>query len=155
MKELFLSSLTGNVNELRELLKSNIDLNIENEEGTTPLCIVSKCRPDLVKWFLERGANPNFVGKDQISPLHWAVEYDNEEIIKLLLSYGAKVDLVDSFKEIPLHWACWTGHLKSAMLLIEAGSNIMQKNHINRTPYDLVIQQHHEELLKYLESFMK
>jgi hypothetical protein len=51
MNRLFESSKTGNVRELKELLKTNIDLNIEDEDGTTPLCIVAKCRPDLVRMF--------------------------------------------------------------------------------------------------------
>lgn len=152
MRSLFESSLTGNVKELKEIFSSPFKLDIQNEEGTTPLCIVSKCRPDLVNWYLKLGADPNFVGSDQKSPLHWAVEYDNDEVIRSLLTHGARVDLIDSFKETPLHWACWTGHMKSAKLLIEAGSDIFAKNHIGKTPYDLVIQQEHTELLAYLAT---
>lgn len=155
MLQLFESSLTGNIKELKEILNHKIDLNIENKDGTTPLCIVSKCRPDIVKWYLEEGANPNFVGRDKISPLHWAVEYDNEEIISLLLNYGAQPSLVDSFNETPLHWACWTGHLKSARLLIDSGADILSKNHINRTPYDLAHQQEHIDLIEYLNQKLK
>lgn len=150
--QLFLNCSTGNVSELENILLTKINLNIENEAGTTPLCIVSKCRRDLVAMLIEHGADVNFIGKDKISPLHWAVEYDNDEIIKILLCAGANVLSRDQLHETPLHWAAWTGHIKSAKLLVEHGADPTTKNIGGTTPIQLAKMQKHSELSAYFES---
>lgn len=48
---------------------------------------------DSVQRLLDQGANPNFLGPDDRSPLHQAVWNDNLALAELLLRYGADVNL--------------------------------------------------------------
>ncbi|MCX7772204.1 MAG: ankyrin repeat domain-containing protein [Clostridia bacterium] len=147
---LFEACITGHVGELKALIQSGINLNVKIGEGDTPLCIVAKCRPDLVKLFIENGADVNQKSDSNISPLHWAVEYDNTDVVTHLLEAGANTEITDHSGETPLHWAGWTGHHKSAALIIAHGGNIKATNTSGKTPLDLAKMQEHTEMIRLL-----
>lgn len=151
-ERLFEACFTGNVSDLKKAIEECNDLNIKNKEGQTPLCFVSKCRYDLVKLLVENGADVNLQSDERISPLHWAVEYDNEEIVEYLLSKGADINSRDHSYETPLHWAGWTGHHKSARLLLACGANPLVENGGGFTPLDLARRQDHQKLISLFEE---
>jgi hypothetical protein len=47
---------------------------------------------DCTKLFLEKGFNPNYIGKNEFSALYYAVKNKFETGVRLLLEYGTKVD---------------------------------------------------------------
>ena len=47
---------------------------------------------DCTKLFLEKGYNPNYIGKNEFSALYYAVKNKFENGVRLLLEYGTKVD---------------------------------------------------------------
>lgn len=143
--------LHGNVQALNEALFYVKDVNIKNSNGETPLTIVSKLRPDLVKILIEKGAEVNLCDNNNISPLHWAVEYDNVEIIEYLLKNGAKTEIYDNLGETPLHWAAWTGHYKSAKILLEYGADKTVQNRGGVLPMDLAVRQGHKKVIELLK----
>lgn len=149
---LYESSVTGNVADFKKAIEHGADVNSKNSEGQTPLCLVSKCRIDLVKLLVEKGADVNLQSDDEISPLHWAVEYDNEEIVEYLLTHGAKTDSRDKLYETPVHWAAWTGHHRSAKLLLSYGGDPTLKNSGGITPIDLANRQGHIEVTKLFQE---
>lgn len=140
----------GNNADIAAMLAEPLDLDFHDDQGTTPLCVAAKCRPDIVKRLCAHGASVNFTGPDRISALHWAVEFDNDETIAVLLGQGADVHALDRLAETPLHWACWTGHAKSARLLLKAGADPHRPNAGGRIPFDLARLQDHPELLSLL-----
>lgn len=154
MIELFKACTTGHVGELKAVLKNCGNVNVKNEQGDTPLSIVSKCRFDLVKLLVEHGADVNLKSEEIISPLHWAVEYDNDEIVNYLLEQGADIGARDHSHEIPLHWAAWTGHHKVAKLLLTYGSSPLTKNGGGVTPLDLARRQEHHKLVELFEQHL-
>lgn len=151
-EKFFEACITGNVSDLKQALEECADLNIKNKEGQTPLCIVAKCRYDLVKLLTEKGADVNLQSDEQISPLHWAVEFDNEEIVEYLLSKGADINSRDHYYETPLHWAAWTGHHKSASILLAYGDNPLVENNSGFTPLDLAKRQGHQKVISLFEK---
>ena len=145
------ASITGNVNDFEEAIKLRADVNTKNAEGQTPLCMVAKCRLDLVKILIGNGADVNIQSDKGSAPLHWAVEYDNVDIVEYLLKNGANTELRDENYETPLHWAGWTGHYKSAKILLQYGANKNAQNGGGITPIDLAKRQGHSEVSKLLE----
>lgn len=146
------AAVTGNVTEFKKALNLGADINCKNSDGITVLCLVAKCRLDLVKLLVERGADVNLAGDDKITPLHWAVEYDNYEIVEYLLKAGAKTDLTDNLQETAVHWAAWTGHFKSAKMLLLHGGDPNRKNIGGFTPIDLARLQEHKTILELFED---
>lgn len=142
------AAVTGNVIAFKEAIELGADVNTKNLEGQTPLCIVAKCRFDLVKTLIENKADVNMQSDDKISPLHWAVEYDNVDIVEYLLKNGADTELRDGNYETALHWAAWTGHHKSAELLLQYGANKSVQNGEGITPIDLASRQGHNKVSK-------
>ena len=146
------ASVMGNVADFKRALESGEDVNAVFDDGKTALCNVSKCRADLVALLLNAGADPNIAGSDRITPLHWAVEYDNAEIVALLLNAGADTSARDGLGETPMHWAAWTGHHRCAERMLESGAEPHPKNGGGFTPLDLAKRQGHGEMVKLLEA---
>jgi ankyrin repeat protein len=62
-------------------------------------------RSDMLAVMLKNGADPNTIGKDSKSALHYAVENRDIESVRLLKDGGAKVDVKNSEGQTPLDYA--------------------------------------------------
>lgn len=142
---------TGNVKDLRAAIAAGEDVNARDENGQKVLSTVAKCRPDLVRLLLEHGADVNLADTGLTTPLHWAVEFDNDECIRLLLAHGADTRARDGLGEVPLHWAAWTGHVKAAQLLLEFDPKSDIPNGGGFIPLDLAMRQEHEAFVRLLK----
>ena len=142
---------TGNVKDFKRAISDGCDLSARDGNGETVLSIVAKVRPDLVRLLIENGVDVNHADDSGITPLHWAVEYDNEEAVRLLLDAGACTESSDSSGETPLHWAAWTGHAGSAALLLRYGADVSSANVRGVIPHELALQQEHYALARLLK----
>ncbi len=147
-------AITGNVQKFKEALENQENVNTKDENGQSVLSIVSKLRPDLVKILIRNGVDVNLADDNLITPLHWAVEYDNDEIVELLLQNGANPGVLDSLGERPLHWAAWTGHIRSAKVLLKYDREVLFENCGGFTPIDLAVQQEHHDLAELLQTYI-
>jgi len=102
------------INEVKNLLNSGASANETNKNGYTPLFIASsRGRMDMIKFLLDRGADPNkAVGwaEDEATPLIIATEKRNKEAMKLLLDKGAAPNKGDKNGWTPLHVASKRSH---------------------------------------------
>ncbi len=78
------------------LIAAGADLNLDGKKpGITPLAIASQvANVELVRYLLDKGADPNVVGNDGFTPLHLALmgtpdDKPSIEVVKLLLDHGA------------------------------------------------------------------
>ena len=96
----------------------------ESEYGSPPLfTAVEYGDPDVVKLFLETGANPNMKSAGGVSPLVAACEYRGETIAQLLLDYGADIDARNGHDEqAPIHMAVFMEQPGVVKLLCEHGA---------------------------------
>lgn len=60
----------------------------------------------------------------KITPVHWAVMYDDPKAIKILAQKGAKLNTVDDLGDSPLAYAAMFKHVPAAKALLEAGSQL-------------------------------
>ncbi|KAI0476882.1 ankyrin [Xylaria cf. heliscus] len=73
---------------------------------------------DMIRYFLNKGAKPNYSGPAPIySPLLSAIKHNNETIIKLLLEAGADPNL-PAPPDSPLMCAVWKGSMFVAKMLL-------------------------------------
>jgi ankyrin repeat protein len=85
------------------------DLNLPEEHGLTPLDLaVLHCMDDpehpkteLVRFLLERGANPNPKENGVTTALHFAAQVGNAEVITMLVHKHARIDATDERGETP------------------------------------------------------
>lgn len=119
-------------------------LDIEARSGTeaTPLLMaVSKCQTPLVRYLLDRGANPNAVGGfDNSAALHralsnwgWVDKVSRRETVELLLAAGADCHWIDPDGDYPLMCAAGYGSLAGLEALLAHGADPRQANAQGRT----------------------
>jgi hypothetical protein len=62
-------------------------------------------RNDVVRFLLERGADPGTRNDASQTGLHWAAYGPHIEVVKMLLEAGAPVNVADALQHTPLDWA--------------------------------------------------
>ncbi len=83
------------------------DLNVQDADGWTPLMHATKAgSAPLVKYLLQRGANPNVCPNSGFTALYLAAQEDNQVVCRLLLVGGADPLLAGGAQKLtPLHIA--------------------------------------------------
>merc|ERR1712216_261305 len=89
---------TGNLGVAKALCTAkNVDLNIVNHAGATPLLTATQCmHTDIAKFLLSAKADLNAVTDNQISPLKMAVLTKSTELADLYIKSGANVHFKSS-----------------------------------------------------------
>ncbi len=83
-----------NNKDVAEFLIQNVhNINYASELGTALTATIFKNNVLLSKKLLENGANPNITDKEGITPLMYAVQFQNADTVELLLSYKADKSL--------------------------------------------------------------
>ena len=145
-------------NELKELLKGDVDLNQRSKSGYggTPLHLTESQKK--IRLLLNAGANPHIRDRCGYKPLHLAKSPNktklllkaganpnsrdfgfhtslhiakNPEQIKLLLEYGADLNIKNCLGETPLHSS---KNIEKTRILLEYGADPNSKTYNNKTP---------------------
>jgi len=115
----------GDQKTVREMLATDLDLNLRNEFGNSMLhWAVLARQTEILRILLEAGADPNAEDEAESrgEPLNAAALAGECEMIRLLLKAGAEVNHKDFFGRTPLNFTTWRGQLEAARLLMEAGA---------------------------------
>lgn len=117
----------GNEQIVNLLIEKNIQIQIQDRIGDTPLHIAVQHPTnafELTNSILKHPHGKNLVNvpaADGTKPLHLAATSKQPEVINLLLKNGVDVKAVDNEHHTALHLACKSGCLKSVFYLIEFG----------------------------------
>ena len=131
-------------------------LNHQDErQGFTPLAnAVVHSRLEIVRFLLDRGADPNiqdFVGE---SPLHLAADNSCPDIAEALLRSRAEPNCATVDGETPLHHAAFKGDLKIIALLLSYGADPNGADiTLGRTPLHCAVLCEHGEGVNLLLSY--
>ncbi len=141
----------GLEDQVKELLKQNVDVNERAEYGWTALLSASaQGYPRILRLLLEAGANPDISNVNGITPLMYAAQYGNLEISKILLEYGANTDLRDTYGMTALIVATLKGHIKVVEKLLKAGADIAIKDKNGMTALDFAYKNKQGKIAKIL-----
>ena len=118
------ASTSGNLEHVKALF--HYDPN-EKELGSAFLSASENGYPDIVKFLLHRGIDPNsWHRKSEYGlsryALHIAAEEEHIEVIKELIAAGADVNIATSNGNTPLHTASSRGYTEIVKELIAAGA---------------------------------
>ncbi|KAH9003810.1 ankyrin repeat-containing domain protein [Lactarius hatsudake] len=129
------------------LLDHGANPNVENDQGETPLHLVSRgeCNPrehgvGIAQLLFESGVDVNAPDKDQNTPLHSASHLGRLEIVRVLLDHGADASSENDQAQTPLHLVSQGGYwlqddgLGVAELLLERGADINAQDKDHATP---------------------
>lgn len=110
---------------------------------------------DIVRMFLERGADVDSLNQVDQTPLHCASRSGSEDVVKLLLNNHSSVNARDENKQTPLHGAAAHGYEAIVRMLLQAGANTELKGSNYKRPYALAKGRGHTKVLELLDGWMK
>lgn len=157
----------GHLPLLRILLEEGADIDSDTTDGRTLL--TSACmggHTDILEFIIHKGARLTRRSPTQLSPLHWAIMFDEEEqskVIALLRGIGASIDdttdggfayLAEHTLVLygtPLRTAIATRNQNLCQILIEAGASL-ERSDGDITPLEVAVLAHIPEIVKLLLS---
>jgi len=100
-------------------------LNFKSSDGTN-LLVYAIFAEDTAgfSYLLNQGLDVNSTDAHHITPLCWAVMYNNPGLIKTSIKFGADVNFVAERGNTPLLFAVERDSLSTVKLLVDAGANI-------------------------------
>lgn len=107
---LILACYRGN-NEVAEYLAINVkNINQTSDNGTALAAVAVKGNTALAKILLENKADPNIADTMGITPLIYAIQFENKELVELLLKYKASKTVKDKEGKTPMDYAIFTNN---------------------------------------------
>ncbi|MFW4371222.1 MAG: ankyrin repeat domain-containing protein, partial [Spiroplasma sp. hy2] len=151
-KILHLLILESNIDLIKFLIVSGYDVDIQDENGDTPLITTIKENNSIMaKLLIDKGANVNLQNKNRLTPLDYAIDRNNKELVQLLIAKGADVNLENLFNgHTPLITAILNDDLEIAELLIDKGANINFKNKNELNPLFFAILNNFPKMVQLL-----
>ena len=140
--------------DIASLRNSNIDVNIRDGRGRTPLHIaVENGYVDVAMFLVENGAEVNIVDANGNTPLILIIhKTGNTELTRRLLEKGAGVNTQNRTGETALMYAAWRGHSDIVQLLLENRADVTLKNRQGDTALGLAESKEHLEIVQMLRS---
>lgn len=123
------------------LLELGLDIHYIDFDGYDLLFIaITRGGYDLVKFFLEKGLNPNRLQGGSMLPLHHAAAVGKLEMVKCLLQYGADVHAVEPKSgNTALFGTVLISNREVMSELLASGANINAVNNHGNTPLHLAV----------------
>jgi ankyrin repeat protein len=138
--ELFDAAGENNLPEARRLLSVGADIEAKSiYYGKTPLSEASmRGNVQVVKEFLDHGADVEAKDYTGWTPLHWACYYGRVTVGNELLSRGANIEAKTYQGETPLH--CAYSHMAVVKALLSGGANILAANNNGHLPVHVAVE---------------
>ncbi len=161
-QELLNAVRDGNVERVRSLIRRGANVNTSTEFGETPLHLVTSLKiaevlvgaganvnardlefamtplfyanATVSRLLISKGAEVNARARKGMTPLAWAVYWDQKEKLVLLIEQGANPNATDDDGKSPLHIAANWGKLEIARLLISKSADVNVKDNACWTP---------------------
>ena len=97
---------TNNVEQLRSILATGVDVDATNSNGTTALMrAASRGQLQMVRALVSYGADPNRVRHDKFSALALAAFFGHADVVKFLVENGANRNTATRWGTSPQMWA--------------------------------------------------
>ncbi|XP_007896993.1 DNA-binding protein RFXANK [Callorhinchus milii] len=131
----------GDLNQLMKYLQQgDFLIDLQDEWGFTPLMWAAAFGEiAVVKYALEKGADPHILGKERESALALASVRGYTDIIVLLLDHGVDVNIYDWNGGTPLLYAARGNHVKCVETLLAKGADLTMEADSGYSPMDLAV----------------
>ncbi|ORX80976.1 hypothetical protein BCR32DRAFT_268568 [Anaeromyces robustus] len=111
------------------LKRANIHSNNLNKSKSSIIDLAISKGSEILKLFLIKGSNCNFIDKRKNTPLIYAIEQNSLSMIKLLVAYGANVNYFNpETNKTILKYAIDSGDIEIVKFLICSNANMIFEN---------------------------
>lgn len=129
--QLFDTAMNEDTRRAEQLLKAGVNIDARNSLGETPLHRAVQGRQvEMVRFLLERGANPNLATYGVKRPPLMYVKGKEPvclEILSLLLEHKADLHRRDCFGQNVLNFVAFAGNIEGMKLLLAHGAKVNKK----------------------------
>ena len=133
--ELHLAACLGNLERVKSLVETGVDIDTTDEAGFTSLYwAISVGREEVAEFLIDKGADIGVEINSNRSLLHQAAQWGSARLVKLLISKGTDVNARVRSDLTPLHSAAERGHKNIVELLIANGADVKAKGKSGNTP---------------------
>ncbi|MEH6538240.1 MAG: ankyrin repeat domain-containing protein [Psychroserpens sp.] len=141
----------GNVEAVKTFLSKGNAIDALYGKGTTLLfSAIKKDRTHkIAKYLLENGANPNLV-TDDLTPLMYAVAYQNPAMVKELIAYKADVNFISKEKQSAIVFAIKGRNAEILQLLMDGGADPSINLKDDYSAIDMAKEENIKEILEIL-----
>ncbi len=147
---------SGQEQQVRDILKQNLDVNERAEAGWTALLYAAaQGYPRIMRLLLDAGANIDMGNVLGLTPLIYGAQYKNVDVCKLLLEYGANPNLQDVYGMTALMVATLVGSAEVAEMLLKAGANTNIKDCNEMTALDIAHKRKQGKIAKIIRTRKK
>ena len=151
--ELHLAAYLGDMEKLKKYLQDEIDINSQEDFGSTALhAAANSGKKDIVEFLISKGANVD--AKDAyygVTPLYYAAMHNYEDIADLLLAKGADVNAKEEDGHYTLlYYAIWDNSKDAIKLLISKGANVNVKDESGYTPLVFAVWENDKDMVELL-----
>ena len=179
-QELLKAVRDGNLERVRSAIRRGANVNTSTEFGETPLHLVTNLKiaealigaganvnardrefamtplfytdASVSRLLISKGAEVNVRAKKGMTPLAWAVYWDQKEKATVLIAQGANPNATDDDGKSPLHVAANWGKMEIARLLISKGADVNVKDNACWTPLHWAALEGTSEIMDMLLS---
>lgn len=116
---------TGNLEQLKSLIKAGVDLSVSDELGRTPLMLACyKGHLPVVSYLTKNAAYKKLWKKEQVDAWMWASIGGRVPVLRYLLEAGVNVDAIDDENMTALMYACQENQFEAVTFLVAAGADV-------------------------------
>lgn len=110
-------------------------INDRNEEGVTPLLYVLACgNMNIVRLFLNYGADITAITNNGWTALHYAARNNHVDVLQFVLKQGLDIEYCDETGFSPLHHAAVCGNPEACELLLSYGAMVKSSSETDFPP---------------------
>ncbi len=129
------ASRTGDIPTLNALIRSDVNSDVEDAEGNTPLMIALKnSHLEIAEKLAKRCKNVEASNQQGETALDIAVSNGDLTVAVFLIRNGAQINVDENSGESLLHSAIWNNHLPLVEALIKHGADVNAKSKTGVTP---------------------
>lgn len=141
----------GDLDTLNELLRSGVDVNQKEDDGTTALEVaVGQNNLEMVRRLLSAGASIGTTNEDGRNILFALDDDSSEELIQVLIRAGANVNQADDEGNTPLINAAEWDSAELIQALLDAGAYVNTQNEEGNSALMVAAENGNAETLKVL-----
>lgn len=143
---------TDNYERVEQAINDGGKLDAWDHNGDTPLLLAISINPKIVELLLKKGAIPDAVSKENMTPLMVASEYGQIEIMLNLIGFNANIEAVTDDNVTSLMLAASNGQVNAARTLIEAGADIQAVDTAGNTAKALAHVDGHQAVVALISA---
>ena len=143
------------VSSVKKLIELHADVNIEDEDGVTPLLVAaenddSSENTDILNILLNNKADINQKDDDKSTAVILAAQYNNLANLEILLEHKPKLNEKDIYGDTALLIASTKGYTDVVEALTKAGATVDIVNKENDTALSIAVFNQHEKVVEHL-----